>query len=154
MTRSSQIGRIKYRLKADAYSVMKTWKRLKRWSTAYLPQDTGGGDAKPATVVQLRSFEKAIGTELPEDVRESYRIYNGQCGGCGIIYGLAVEPLKDCLNHWTHWKDGAERSVRNGSAPILIPGVPHSRMTLFAQSTLIADGFLSHTIPVAQPHRN
>jgi cell wall assembly regulator SMI1 len=49
-------------------------------------------------------------------VRESYRIYNGQCGGPGIAYGLAVESLPNCLIHWTHWVDGYERSVKDGSA--------------------------------------
>lgn len=116
MAKKSPIGRIKFRTKRGKYPVKKAWKRLKQWSEENLPQNVGG-DAPPASERQLRQFEKAIGAALPDDVRESYRVYNGQCGGPGIVYGLAVESLPNCLIHyWTHWVDGYERNVKDGSA--------------------------------------
>jgi cell wall assembly regulator SMI1 len=113
----SPIGRITYRddPSAGSYSVKTAWKRLKRWSVAHLPQVTGE-DRPPATQKQIEKFEAKIGAKLPRDVRESYRTYDGQCAGTGIVYGLAVHSLRDSLVHWQFWADGYERNLADGSA--------------------------------------
>jgi cell wall assembly regulator SMI1 len=113
----SPIGRITYRDNpaATTYSVESAWERLKRWSVANLPQDDAE-DRPPASEKQLREVEKAIGAELPKDVRDSYRVYDGQCGGPGVVYGLTVEPLGDCLGHWRGWEEGYGENLKDGSA--------------------------------------
>jgi cell wall assembly regulator SMI1 len=114
--KSSSIGRITYRVKPaeGSYPVKTAWKRLKRWSAAHLPPM--GGDAPPASVEEIQRFESAIGAKLPKDVRDSYRVYNGQCAGSGIVYGLAVDPLRDVLGNWHSWVDGYEQNAEDGSA--------------------------------------
>jgi cell wall assembly regulator SMI1 len=100
---------------ANAYPIKTAWERLKRWSAENLPQH-GGTDAPPVTDEQLQEFEATIGAKLPKDIRESYQIYNGQCSGPGIIFGLAVEPLRDCLNHWKTWVEGYESALQDSTA--------------------------------------
>jgi cell wall assembly regulator SMI1 len=117
VARKSPIGRIAYRDEPEAgpYPVKGAWKRLKLWSRANLPR-TEGDDPASASADQLQQFEAAIGVKLPKDVRESYRVYNGQCAGPGIVYGLAVQPLSDCLQQWQSWVKGYGMSQRDGSA--------------------------------------
>jgi cell wall assembly regulator SMI1 len=111
----SPVGRIRYRTDATAkFSVKAAWKRLARWSKAHLPQEGRPGNP-PVTVEQIREFEATVGVRLPADVRQSYRLFNGQCPGPGIIYGLAVEELRNCLNSWKHWVKGWARNVQDGS---------------------------------------
>ncbi len=112
----SPIGRITYRdhPEASSYPVKTAWKRLKRWSASNLPQTTGD-DNPPAAEERLREFEGKIGVRLPKDVRDSYRIYNGQCAGPGIVYGLPIESLRNCLIHWRAWVKGSERNLKGGS---------------------------------------
>jgi cell wall assembly regulator SMI1 len=114
--KKSAIGRLSYRDKpADgSYSVKTAWKRLWRWSEEYLPRT--GRDAQPASAEAIRRFEAAIGQRLPKDVRDSYRVYNGQCAGNGIVFGLAVDPLRSVLNSWKLWVDGYEQNVKDNSA--------------------------------------
>lgn len=116
MAHSSPIGRLSYRTDAATakFSVKAAWKRLAKWSVAHLPQSGRPGNP-PATDKQIEDFEAAVGVKLPADVRQSYRLYNGQCPGPGIIYGLAVEPLRDCLNHWRQWVKGWEQVEKDGS---------------------------------------
>jgi cell wall assembly regulator SMI1 len=112
----SPIGGITYRddPQSGSYSVKAAWERLKRWSAANLPRSRRT-DSPPASEEQLREFEAVIGVKLPKDVRDSYRVYNGQCAGLGIIYGLAVEPLRDCLCHWKSWVKGYKGNLEDGS---------------------------------------
>ncbi|HZZ79660.1 MAG TPA: SMI1/KNR4 family protein [Gemmataceae bacterium] len=113
----SLIGRISYRddSKVGSYSIKSAWQRLKRWSVANVPQLTRA-DCPPALEAEIRKFEDAIGQKLPKDVRASYRIYNGQCAGLGIVFGLAVDPLQECLHNWTNWINGYQMNVDDGSA--------------------------------------
>jgi cell wall assembly regulator SMI1 len=118
VAKASPTGRITYRTNPEttSYSVKAAWKRLAKWSAQHLRQDVGPA-AAPASSEAIRDFEKAIGAKLPKDVRDSYRVHNGQCaGGTGIIYGLEVVPLRESLLHWKNWVSGRRQSVRDGSA--------------------------------------
>lgn len=116
MPKASPIGRISYRIApaSGSYPIKTAWKRLKRWCKANTPD--AGGDCPPATAAEIEAFEAAIGQKLPKDVRESYRVYNGQCAGPGIVFGLVVEPLRDCLVHWKTWAEGYQMNIDDGSA--------------------------------------
>ena len=115
MRAKSPVGRLAYRDPTAAVgSVKAAWKRLASWSVAHLPREGRPGNP-PATVKQIREFEAAVGVKLPADVRQSFRLYNGQCPGPGIIYGLAVESLRDCLNNWKQWVKGRQMTQKDGS---------------------------------------
>src|SRR5262249_25041501 len=56
----------------------------------------------PATRAALQQVEKAIGQRLPDDVRESYRIHDGQNEGAeenqpvpGVFFGMRPLPLAE-----------------------------------------------------------
>jgi cell wall assembly regulator SMI1 len=117
VARKSPIGQIAYRddPRTGSFPVDTAWKRLKRWSRAHLPR-TDGDDPAAATADQLQQFETAVGVELPTDVRDSYRIYNGQCAGPGIVYGLPVHPVSDCLRQWQGWVEVLDMNLRDGSS--------------------------------------
>lgn len=117
MKRKSPVGRLTYRTDATTakFSVKAAWKRLAKWSAAHQPQKGRPGNP-PATEKQIQDFESAIGVQLPADVRQSYRLYNGQCSGPGIIYSLAVEPLHDSLHQWKNWVKGWGQNEKDGSA--------------------------------------
>lgn len=117
MAHKSPIGRITYRDHPEdgRYPVKGAWRRLKRWSAAHLPR-ADEADPPPATEAQLRAFEAAVGPRLPAAVRDSYRVYDGQCAGPGIVYGLAVQPLADCLRQWQTWVKGYGSNLKDGSA--------------------------------------
>jgi cell wall assembly regulator SMI1 len=118
--KSSPIGRIAYRTDpaAGTYPVKAAWKRLKKWSVSKLPE-TDESDSPPASAKELQDFETAIGADLPKDVRDSYRVYNGQCAGLGIVYGLEVVSLRESLSHWKTWVKGYEKCLKDNTASSL-----------------------------------
>ena len=62
---------------AEPPAVADSWKRIEAWLDAHLPPYKK--TLKPGiSDKDLVKFEKAIGTALPEDVRQSWRIHDGQ----------------------------------------------------------------------------
>ena len=98
--------------------VADSWSRIETWLGKHLPavkESLRPGVSR----ADLAAFEKAVGRPLPEDVRESYRIHDGQrpIPGVwfgGVIFGDAVCPLLDSTDSMTsksvlsEWRDWAE----------------------------------------------
>jgi cell wall assembly regulator SMI1 len=102
-------------------SVADSWARIEAWLGKHLP--VVKASLRPGvSPADLAAFEKAVGRPLPEDVRESYRIHDGQspisglwCGG--VVFGYAVCPLldstgsmtrKSVLSEWRQWAETRE----------------------------------------------
>jgi len=110
----SKAAELKSRTKSSlgTDSVADAWKRLEAWFAKHMPStlDMLYPPVKPQVI---RAVEKAIGQELPEPVRESYRIHNGQANRVnGMLFGLPLLPLgqppkgkDDCFGHWKNWSD-------------------------------------------------
>ena len=87
-----------------------TWARLQRWLSREYPElgDTLNYGILPQ---DLADIELALGTRLPQPVRESYLIVDGQeaesSAGCseGLFFGLSFLPLEDVLDEWRFWRD-------------------------------------------------
>jgi cell wall assembly regulator SMI1 len=92
------------------------WKRLKAWFKGNLPEVLE--DLNPgATSEEVKRFEQAVGHKLPAEVRLFYRTHNGQrCGWNvpGVVYGLPILSLQDCLTQWRSWEKGRRRSQGKG----------------------------------------
>lgn len=75
------------------------WDRLHRWYAEHLPvvMETWN---PPASEEQIADFERRIGRPLPEEVKASYRIHDGQRQRPGALYGLALHSLDEILEHW------------------------------------------------------
>jgi cell wall assembly regulator SMI1 len=100
----SSLGRIEYRSdpETESCSVGTAWARLKKWASVHLPTIIESLNP-PASSDQLRKFEDSIKVKLPQEVWESYQVHNGQGDGPGIVYGLPILPLDDCLHNWRGW---------------------------------------------------
>jgi cell wall assembly regulator SMI1 len=82
--------------------VADSWKRLEKWLAANVPEITlqpGCSDT------ELGFFEKEFGVTLPDDVKQSFRLHNGQ--SCDIYPGAIagewldpIERVRDSLSIW------------------------------------------------------
>ena len=97
-------------------SVADSWARIEAWLGRHLPAVKAS--LRPGvSPADLAAFEQAVGRPLPEDVRESYPIHDGQrpipgVWSGGVVFGNAVCPLldsadsmtsKSVLSEWRHW---------------------------------------------------
>ncbi|MBS0260785.1 MAG: SMI1/KNR4 family protein [Planctomycetes bacterium] len=96
--------------------VAESWRRIETWLKDHAPQIFA--TLRPgASEEELRRIEQTIGQSLPDDVRESYRIHDGQNRWIddddyvpGVFFGLCPRPL--------HYDEGVEwcwlhRTARN-----------------------------------------
>ena len=119
--------------------VAESWRRIEAWLGEHLPilkLSLRPGISK----TDLAKFEKVMGRSLPDDVRESWMIHDGQRPvpylpdaveysveddddllSKGVVFGSEVLPLldeKDCLasspslGHWKFWSEMVEASER------------------------------------------
>lgn len=82
--------------------VAASWDRLDRWFDRHLPEVAA--ELRPgASAAAIEAFERATRRTLPDDVRASFRIHDGQRNPCrttGCIYGLALMSLDQILEDW------------------------------------------------------
>lgn len=92
-------------------SVEGSWERIEAWCSSHLPElldDLRGGAGEG----EIRAAEEALGLTLPEDVRRSYLVHDGQGGGdhenglvTGVVFGLELQPLSRVLEWWKGHRD-------------------------------------------------
>ncbi|MCA8992009.1 MAG: SMI1/KNR4 family protein [Planctomycetaceae bacterium] len=56
----------------------------------------------------IEHFETILGTELPEDVRETYLLYDGTANTGILPYGYDVSRLQQVEKDWSRWCAWAE----------------------------------------------
>jgi cell wall assembly regulator SMI1 len=126
--------------------VAESWRRIEAWLGEHLPI------LKPSlrpgiSMTDLERFERVVGRPLPDEVRESWMIHDGQRPipylpdhpdfnvedyddllGKGIVFGSEVLPLldeKDCLasspalGHWKFWSEMVGASERGQDCDML-----------------------------------
>ncbi|KAF8432419.1 hypothetical protein L210DRAFT_3558415 [Boletus edulis BED1] len=87
-----------------------TWNRVKVWLAREYPElgDTLNYGILPQDLAQI---EMQFGFALPQAVRESYLVLDGQeaesSAGCseGLFFGLSLLPLEDVLEEWRFWRE-------------------------------------------------
>lgn len=81
-----------------------TWERIEKWLKANAPDlfDSLLGGADEEEIGQTETF---LGVALPDDVKASYRIHNGQPldGPWLMVWGQFLS-LEDMRGHWSLWK--------------------------------------------------
>ncbi len=81
------------------------WTQIETWLMANAPSlldliQPGASDA------QISELESLLSIQLPEDVRSSYRIHNGQVPHTyGLISGLEFLSLERIKDEWLVWKE-------------------------------------------------
>ncbi|THH20689.1 hypothetical protein EW146_g713 [Bondarzewia mesenterica] len=91
-------------------SLEQTWNRFRNWLSNEYPElgDTLNYGILPQ---DLANIEMQFGFALPQAVRESYLVVDGQeaesSAGCsdGLFYGLTLLPLEEVLDEWRFWRE-------------------------------------------------
>ncbi|KAI0065419.1 hypothetical protein BV25DRAFT_1821820 [Artomyces pyxidatus] len=87
-----------------------TWNRLRAWLSNEYPElgDTLNYGIQPQ---DLTAIEMQFGFALPQAVRESYLVVDGQepesSAGCpeGLFFGLHLLPLEEVYDEWRFWRE-------------------------------------------------
>ena len=104
------------------------WIRIESWMQINAPKVLKSLQ-RGASETQIIEFEDFLSITLPEDIKSSYRIHNGQSrNGCGLIYGREFLSLQRIKDEWEVWKELLDDGVFNdedgkdqGSNPV--PGI-------------------------------
>lgn len=86
-------------------AVADSWQRLEKWLRANAPEVAA--TLQPGcTKGAIASFEKELGLNLPEDVKESFRIHDGQQKYvvAGALVGEPLDPLESVRSSLTGWR--------------------------------------------------
>ncbi|MGN7721215.1 leucine-rich repeat domain-containing protein [Chitinophaga sp. 22620] len=71
----------------------------------------------PATEADITRFETATGLALPDELKQLYRLHNGESGHAGLFFGLPFISIDEALAEWKTWESLA------GSTASLDPGI-------------------------------
>jgi cell wall assembly regulator SMI1 len=102
------------------------WDRIHSWLGQHAPAVLASLNAG-ATEEQLGAAEKALGVTFPADVRETYRLHDGQGDDSPVfLYGREWLSLERMLDEWRVWKDlldGGEFEGNTVNAPAGVQAV-------------------------------
>jgi cell wall assembly regulator SMI1 len=87
--------------------VSHSWKRIDRWAEEHY-EELFDQLSEPATLNDLNELELDLDCSLPQDVRESITIHDGQERGgtpTGIIFGSMLLDCEEILQEWKQWKE-------------------------------------------------
>jgi cell wall assembly regulator SMI1 len=93
------------------------WDRIHTWLAANAP--AGYGNLRAGTSDQaIRDAERAMGLILPDDVKASYRIHDGQDVEPGLVggEGWMLMPLREAVKKWGDWSRANPKDA--GCVPI------------------------------------
>jgi cell wall assembly regulator SMI1 len=92
-------------------SVPASWKRIETWLKKKAPEVRRSLGRK-ATPQEIERTEAALGVSLPGDVKESYRVHNGQPEDLALVpppeeydAGYSLLPLNRMAAEWRVWKE-------------------------------------------------
>ena len=97
------------------------WQRIESWLRENDP-DTLAALRPAATPAEIAATEAHLGVTLPDDLRASYLIHDGQQGLTdsmdlpGLIEGWELLSLAGVRDEWTIWKDLRDDGTFEGSA--------------------------------------
>lgn len=86
-----------------------SWKRIDRYLELAYPELADQLE-DPVTIKDLNEFESDLGFSLPNDVRDSFLVHDGQERGSkptGAIFGITLLDLEAVAAEWENWKNTA-----------------------------------------------
>jgi cell wall assembly regulator SMI1 len=94
------------------------WNRIEAWLDAHVPAGAGILQAGAAEE-EIATTERHLGVSLPEEVRASFRLHDGQAEGPWLMWGSELLSLERVRQEWAAWKGladaGAFRNFRSDS---------------------------------------
>ncbi|KAK1063629.1 Cell wall assembly regulator [Friedmanniomyces endolithicus] len=121
--------------------VSHAWKRIDRWledNYEELFENLG----QPATINDVNELEHEMDCTLPQEVRESLQIHDGQERGgqpTGMIFGCMLLDCEEIIQEWQNWRTVNEAYLTTGQTY----EIPQTPIKAFA-------GASSSAVPVAQ----
>jgi cell wall assembly regulator SMI1 len=81
------------------------WNRIEKWLGANAPEVLDGLNP-PATPDQILQAEAALGVSFPQDVRDTFKIHNGQASDTPwLLDGWEFMSVERIVEEWKVWKD-------------------------------------------------
>ncbi|EME81874.1 uncharacterized protein MYCFIDRAFT_154530 [Pseudocercospora fijiensis CIRAD86] len=123
--------------------VIHSWKRIDRWledNYEELFENLGMG----ATVNDVNELEHELDCTLPQEVRESLQIHDGQERGgqpTGVIFGCMLLDCEEIIQEWQQWRTVNEAYFSDRQTF----EIPQAPLKAFAGSSSSAQ------VPMAQP---
>lgn len=121
--------------------VSHSWKRIDRWmedNYEELFENLG----EPATINDVNELEHDLDCTLPQEVRESLQIHDGQERGgmpTGVIFGCMLLDCEEILQEWQNWRTVTEAYFSEQRSY----EIPQAPIKAFSAAS-------SSTIPIAQ----
>lgn len=75
----------------------------------------------PATEADINRFEAATGLILPDELKQLYRLHNGESGNAGLFFGLPFISIDEALAEWKVWKSLSGSTSSMDSNVISVP---------------------------------
>ncbi|KAK0251509.1 Cell wall assembly regulator [Friedmanniomyces endolithicus] len=125
--------------------VSHAWKRIDRWledNYEELFENLG----QPATINDVNELEHEMDCTLPQEVRESLQIHDGQERGgqpTGMIFGCMLLDCEEIMQEWQNWRTVNEAYLTTGQTY----EIPQTPIKAFA-------GASSSAVPVAQAQQS
>lgn len=148
---SVQAGEIQMQSFADGLPppppVSHSWKRIDRWmedNYEELFENLG----EPATLNDVNELEHELDCSLPQEVRESLQLHDGQERGgipTGVVFGCMLLDCEEIIQEWQNWRTVNEAYFSSNAQAYDIP--------VQAPSKAFA-GASSSAVPVAQAQQS
>lgn len=125
--------------------VSHAWKRIDRWledNYEELFENLG----QPATLNDVNELEHELDCTLPEEVRESLQLHDGQERGgmpTGVIFGCMLLDCEEIMQEWQNWRTVNEAYLNEQATYEIPQALPKA----FAGSS-------SSAVPVAQAQQS
>ncbi|KAF8472493.1 hypothetical protein BDZ91DRAFT_435737 [Kalaharituber pfeilii] len=98
--------------------VAHSWARIERWTDANYPE-LKDQLCEGATVNDINELEFDLDCSLPQDVRESIQLHDGQERGgmpTGIIFSAMLLDCEEILYEWKNWKTVNQEFLANSES--------------------------------------
>lgn len=75
----------------------------------------------PATEADINQLEITIGLTLPDELKQLYRLHNGESGNAGLFFGLPFISIEEALAEWKVWESLADSTTSLDNSIISVP---------------------------------
>lgn len=134
-----------------ADDVAAVWERAHRWLRENAP-DALAWLRPPVSADALARAEQILGVMLPEDVRRSYEIHDGQEEDVSLFAGLRLASLEEMI---TVWRWNVEFIAEQGEMEGLARGIPPDAVRSVWRSRgwipILRDGGGNHVVVDLDP---
>jgi cell wall assembly regulator SMI1 len=125
--------------------VSHSWQRIERWLEDHY-SELYDNLCQGCTANDVNELECELDCSLPQDVRDSLQLHDGQERGgrpTGILFGCMLLDCEEILEEWSNWRAVNEQYLTNQIPATFTPAIPAKAFAGPSSST-------SSSIPVAQ----